>query len=368
MDCFSSKKPKIAIIGLKGLPSFGGAARSIEEILNKLNYYFNFTTYEIESHAEKEYFLPNVKRIIFKNYKSKRLNTFLYYLKSLYHVLFIEKYDLIHTNHLYCGFIIPFLKIKYKVINTAHGIIPSDDIKWNKIDKYILKFFESLAIKYSDKLITVSKCHTSYLKKHNNREVIFIPNGININTNISHCNNCNNGYILFAAARIIKLKGLHVLLEALNKINYRQKIIIIGDLEQSKAYKNQILKISADLNIEFKGLIRNRELLFKFIKKAKIFIFPSFHEGMSNMLLEVASLQTPIVCSDIMENKEIFTEEDVLFFKVGNIEDLAEKIIWVESNMELLKCKAQNAYNKLILEYNWLKIAEIYKNIYLSLL
>ena len=356
---------KIAIIGLKGLPAFGGAARSMEEVIKCLSEDFNFTIYEIDSHAQKGYNIPNVRRIIFKSLRIKRFNTLIYYIKSTIHVLIFEKFDLIHTNHLYCGFIIPLLKLKYKVINTVHGIIPKDDIKWNRLDKIIFKFFELLAVRFSNKLITVSKPHISYLKKYKEREIIYIPNGITVQENIIS----NDGkYILFAAARILKLKGLHTLIEALKKINYKDKVIILGDLEHSLSYKKQILEISIGLDIEFKGLVKNRYLLFNYIRESRLFVFPSFNEGMSNMLLEVASLKTPIVCSDIEENKAIFNDDEVLFFSTGNTEHLGEKILWAAANMGLMKCKAINAYKKLALEYSWTKIAQSYKNLYLSLM
>ena len=358
-------KKKIAIIGLKGLPAYGGAARSMEEITKLLCSDFSFTIYEIDSHAQKDYNIENVRRIIFKSIKIKRFNTFIYYLKSALHVLFIEKYDLIHTNHLYCGFIIPFLKIKYKVINTVHGIIPKDDIKWNKLDKVIFRFFEYLAVRFSNEVITVSKTHTEYLKRNKDREIIYIPNGITAQENIPIS---NGKYILFAASRIIKLKGLHTLIEALKKIDYKDKVVILGDMDHSRKYKKQIEDISMGLNIDFKGLIKERSLLFSLIKDSKLFVFPSFNEGMSNMLLEVASLKTPILCSDIKENKAIFTEAEVLFFKSGDIDDLAKKILWANKNIGLMQCKAMNAYKKLVLEYNWTKISQLYKSVYLSLM
>jgi glycosyltransferase involved in cell wall biosynthesis len=68
---------------------------------------------------------------------------------------------------------------------------------------------------------------------------------------------------------------------------------------------------------------------------------------MSMMLLEAVSLQTPVIASDIESNISIFSADEVLFFKKGDHEDLAEKIVWAFSNEGLMKKKAEYALKKI---------------------
>jgi glycosyltransferase involved in cell wall biosynthesis len=89
---------------------------------------------------------------------------------------------------------------------------------------------------------------------------------------------------------------------------------------------------------------------------------------MSNMLLEVASLKTPLIVSDIHENKAVFDESEVLYFKTGDSEDLASKIEWANTNYSQMLEKAENAFLKLSQQYLWSDIALQYDKIYTSII
>ena len=146
------------------------------------------------------------------------------------------------------------------------------------------------------------------------------------------------------------------------------KIIVAGDLTQTHEYKRKVENLSKDLNVEFTGLIKEKRILLSLIKNARLFIFSSSIEAMSMMLLEGASVKTPIVCSDIIENKDVFGDDEVLFFKTDSVDDLSKKISWALNNTEKMKIKAEKAYKKLIKNYLWSDISERYKNIYDSMI
>jgi glycosyltransferase involved in cell wall biosynthesis len=115
-------------------------------------------------------------------------------------------------------------------------------------------------------------------------------------------------------------------------------------------------------------LIKNKVRLFEMIRESSLFVFPSFNEGMSNMLLEVASLGIPIICSDIPENMAVFDKDEVLFFKVGDKDDLAKKISFAYDNYNQMINRAIKAFEKLSNEYRWSIIASKYKETYEKLL
>ena len=58
--------------------------------------------------------------------------------------------------------------------------------------------------------------------------ITFIPNGIDLNVKIKKRLKYKN-YILFVAARIYRVKGLDILIDALNNLNYKGKVLVIGD-------------------------------------------------------------------------------------------------------------------------------------------
>jgi len=359
-------KKKIAIIGVKGLPGFGGAARSTESLINHIKDEYDITVYSIDSHTSLSGDYFGIRQITFKSLPFKRLNTLVYYTKSLFHCLFVGKYDLIHVQHIYSGFIIPILRLRFKVLNTVRGVIPHDDNKWNKLDKLFFRSFEYLALKFSNSSVSVCKPHISILQQLVNRPILYIPNGVYINSSILDKKKEEN-YICFAAGRIIGLKGCHLLLQALHKINYKGKVKIIGSLEHVNTYADEIRALAKDLDVEFLGLIKEKELLFQIVADSKLFVFPSLNEGMSNMLLEAASLKTPIIASDIVENRYVFNNDEVLYFKSNDSNDLAIKLEEALDSPDLMRERSHNAFRKVTQEHNWERIAVTYKDLYKQL-
>jgi len=359
----SSKKKRIAVIGLKGLPAFGGAATVGESIISLLKNDFEFTVLSVSTHTKlKSGKINGINQIVFNTHLKKgSVNTLIYYYKCLFYVLF-NKYDLIFLHQNVSGFITPFLRTRYKVIVTFHGTTEIEDPKFSSLQNRLFRLSEKWNMKYANKIISVSKPHKEYFEKKYGKEVEYIPNGIFVR-NIEKKAKTET-YILFAAGRIYQLKGLHILLDALKKLNLDIKIKIAGDFNQVRVYKESVFKKMEGLNIEMLGLITDKEELMEIVNEATLFIFPSLFEAMSMMLLEVVSMKTPIIASDIPANSIIFSENEMLFFKNNEVSDLAEKIQFAISNPIKMNELANRAYEKLVNNYTWEIIAEKYKSIF----
>ncbi len=357
----------IAVIGLKGLPAFGGAANVGENIINQLKKEYNFTVFSVSSHAGSDYKNDNVEQYIFKTFFIKKLNVLFYYIKSCLYVLFNKRFDLIHLHHTDGAFILPLLRLRYKVIVTSHAR-PQEHEKWSKIVNFFFKINEKLTFSLANSITVVSKPLQDVYKRYYKRETLFIPNGIDLNLAniVSDKYNNKESYVLFAAGRIISSKGLHLLLEALRNLNYKGKLVVAGDTNQVKEYKQKINKLSKGLNVEFVGLIKEKKDLLSLIKNADYFIYPTLYEAMSIMLFEVALMKTPIICSDISANVAVFNDDDVVFFKSNDVDSLTSvlKNVFVDTNA--FKDRIEHTYNTLKNNYEWNKIAKDYSNLYNS--
>jgi glycosyltransferase involved in cell wall biosynthesis len=192
--------------------------------------------------------------------------------------------------------------------------------------------------------------------------VIHIPNGISISTFIRQSSNAI--ILVFAAGRILPSKGCHVFLQSLNLLTFRGQVKVIGDYNQMPQYKNELLALSNALNVVFIGLVKDRNELYKNLCVATLFVYPSKIESMSMMLLEVASLKIPIICSDIQENKDIFDASEVLFFKTDDVLDLSQKITWALNHIDKMNRMAERAFKKVSIHFNWNTIAYKYDSIY----
>ena len=283
------------------------------------------------------------------------------------HATFLARYDFIHLHQIDAAFILYILRLRYKVISTSHGRTQTVD-KWGKLEKKFFAINEKLFLKRSNIITSVSSDLANIYRNQSGRKIQYIPNGINIETKIADLSSIEQeNYILFAAGRIIAKKGCHILLEALKNINYTYKVLVIGDINQIPGYREELFKLSKKLDVEFIDLIKDKSLLMAYIKKAKLFVFPSSQEAMSMMLLEVASMKTPIISSDIPENKAVFDENSVLFFKTDDAVDLSEKLKFALEQPEKMGELSNNAFEVLKKKYQWSLLADKYAMLYKEL-
>jgi glycosyltransferase involved in cell wall biosynthesis len=365
-----NSKKKLAYLGIKGLPAIAGADKVVEAIANNLSEEFDIYVYCSDSYSI-DYRSHNIKLIKLRNLRGKHLSSFSLFLLSAFHALLFNDFDLVHVHNTDAGFIIPLLRIKYKVIGTSHGY-PYKREKWSNLVKNFLKFSESIFFRFSNLITCVSKSLSKELSDKYKKGVYFIPNGIDEpnyagdNSILEKFELKEKEYMSFAAGRVDPTKGCHILLEAFKNINKKIDIAVSGDFSHKPDYSEKLYKM-ADERVKFIPFIENIRILFSVIKKAKLFIFPSTHEAMSSMLLEVAALGVPIICSDIPENVDVL-EKNTIYFISGDYKDLAKKIEFCLNNYDQAVKIANKAKKWVIKQYKWHDISEKYKNIYNSLI
>jgi len=360
----TGSKKRIAVIGLKGLPAYSGAAAVGESLLDCLYNEYDFTVYSnsantpLKTGKYKQYY-----QIVVNSIKHQGANFLWYYFKSAWICLFYKSYDIVHVHHLAGAFIIPILRLKYKnVIATTHGM-PDQTDKWKFISWIYYPIMRFLFARFSSVITSVSESDIKHLSPYTNKVINFVPNGIGEMT-IDKDFNADETEIFFAAGRIMPIKGCHILLKALISMNFKGKVIIAGDLDQISSYKKELIFLSENLNCEFIGLVREKSILLKYIQSSKLFVFPSIIEAMSMMLLEAAYTKTPIIASDIPQNKAIFNEDEVLFFQSESVEGLAKKIQYAFKHYDTILDKANKANSKVLSEYNINFISEKYSKIF----
>ncbi len=356
-------KKRIAIIGLKGLPPFGGAANVGDNIIEQLSQEYDFTIYATASHTHHRGNYKGARQIVFRKFPISQLNVLYYYIASAVHAVFTRRYDAIHLHQMDGAFILLLLRLRYKVVATSHGLTYRH-AKWNKWSRPYFKLNEWFQARLSNHLTVVSKSLIPHYEKIiPTSRISYIPNGVTPADPAALTLSATD-YILFAAGRIIPTKGLHILLSALQKSGYKGKLIVLGDHTQLKEYSRELFDLAAGLDVEFKGLIREKPLLNAWIAGARLFVFPSTYEAMSMMLLEVASLQTPILCSDIVENTDIFNQDELLFFRSGSETDLAARLDWALSHPSEMRTFAGKAFRSLMDKHQWTTIARQYAGIF----
>ena len=362
-------RKKIAFMGVKGLPSKGGAERVVEAIVSSLKDDLDIYVYCSKAYS-KDHQEDNIKLIKLRNLKGKHLSSFSLFVLSAFHALLFRRFDLVHIHNTDAGFVVPLLRLKYKVVGTCHGF-PYKREKWGLLAKSFLRFSEALFFRLCNAVTCVSSSLSDGLNAKHSKKTCYIPNGVDTlqcerdYTLMEEFALKDQEYICFAAGRIDPTKGCHTLLKAFHSVSRDMKLVVIGDFGHKKDYSQELFQM-ADERVVFIPFVASKERLFGVIENANIFVFPSTVEAMSMMLLEVAGLGVPTICTDIAENVCVLKGYGV-YFSTGNEKDLARKIeSCLDSYENALKLSNQTK-EWIAEEYRWQDISKKYENIYDSL-
>ena len=363
---------KVAMIGHKVVPSRRGG---IENVLTTLcpmlcEMGLEVTCYNRSTDKVENEYVGTVKNNMYKGVKIKNAWTlnvrgFSAMIASFTAAISASfgNYDVIHFHaEGPCAALwIPKLFGK-KCVATVHGLDWQRE-KWGKgfASKYI-KFGEKILAKYADEVIVLSQAAYDYFKETYNRETTIIHNGINRPERkdadlITQKYGLLKDEYISVVSRLTAEKGIHYLIDAYSKIKTDKKLVIAGDTSDTDDYVRMLKeKAAGNPNIIFTGFISG-DILNEIYSNSYINVLPSDLEGMSLCLLESLAYKNVLLCSDIPENTAV-AEDKAIYFKKGNVDDLAEKLKALCDDSQLVE-KLRDGVDEYILnKYSWQDVAK----------
>lgn len=257
-------------------------------------------------------------------------------LHSLYGVLYIalhrKSFDLLHVHAIGPSLVILLARLfGIPVVMTHHG--PDyDRAKWGPFAKKMLKLGEAAAARFATEIIAVSQHIRDLMKQNFNREVTYIPNGVDLPDIVPpgeflEKHRLRSRKYILAVGRFVPEKGFHDLLEAYKNLETDCKLVIVGDADHEDKYSRTLKEQSkTDNRIIMTGFIKGKELQ-EIFSNAGLFVLPSYHEGLPIVLLEAMSYNLQILVSDIPANQELAEPDET--FPVGDIAALRSKFQYV---------------------------------------
>ena len=145
-------------------------------------------------------------------------------------------------------------------------------------------------------------------------------------------------------ALLTKRKGVDMLINALPDLkNY--KLFIVGDGKELNNLKKLAQNNDVLNRVYFAGY---KEKAYRYLPYYEIYAIPSRSEGFPISLIEAAIMHKKVVISDIPLFKEIFSEHEVSFFELENIDSLKEAIVNAERDESL----SDNIYHRYERDYS----------------
>lgn len=361
---------KIIVLGTRGLPDIqGGVETHCQELyprLVKLGFDVTLITRTpyVENKTNKEYKGVKLKHLF--AFQKKSLEAVIHTLFGIFYARF-KNPDILHIHSIGPSLMVPLARLlRLKVLVTNHG--PDyERQKWGEFAKKVLILGEKLGTTYAHNIIVISDVIGNILKeKYQRTDSTLIYNGVTLPTKSEGTSYINSlgleekRYII-AVGRFVEEKGLNDLIEAYKSTNIKEKLVLVGDADHKTQYSVKLKQIAKENNIVLTGYIKGKKLN-EIFSHAKLFVMPSYHEGLPIALLEAMSYNIDILVSNIPANLEVSLDKED-YFNVGDIKNLSEKL-----EKKLLESKVRD-FTKLIREkYNWDIIAVQTENVYIKMI
>lgn len=348
------KKPRIAVIGVKGLPSrIGGLEVYIDDICTRM-----VDDYDITVFCRKKYcdrivkYYKGVHVVHIPSIYTKHLDAISYGVFATVFAL-IKGYDLFwyHAMGSATTEWLPKL-FKKRVLSTVHGLDWKRE-RFGKLSSKMVKMGEMSIARCSTGIITLNKGDADYFMKKWNRKCFLINNGVAIPDVHIDCYDLEyekDSYFLFAS-RITPEKDLKTLIKAFMKCKTNKKLIVAGKGYHAGGYEDEAKKMAeSNPNIVFLGHV-SYERLCKLYVGAYAYVLPSTIEGQSIGLLEAMSFGVPCIVSDIPENLAVISDVGYSF-KVGDEKSLIDQINYSDTHYKEIKENGLKARERVIESYD----------------
>lgn len=350
------------MIGTRGFPHIqGGVEKHCEElyplIAEKGWEVTVFRRRPYITRENEEEFFRKVKFYDLWTVRNKNFEAIIHSLLAAI-ICIYQRPDVVHIHNIGPSLMLPFVKIGgNKTVVTYHS--PNyEHSKWGWFAKKMLKVGEIFVTKWADRIIFISRGQEHLISCKNK---IYIPNGVaipspSLSSDFITQIGAEPGKYILGVSRIVPEKGLDILIKAFQRLEGNLQLVIAGDADHETEYSRRVKKmIATDKRIIHTGYITG-EPLNQVFSHARLFVLPSFHEGLPIALLEAMSYGLPVLVSDIPANKEIALPEE-RYFRCGDVDHLQnamERLL----GQGLTEIEKEDMRRLIAEKYNWARIAE----------
>ena len=171
---------------------------------------------------------------------------------------------------------------------------------------------------------------------------------------------------LLFVGRLIRLKGLHLLLEALPEVlrqvgNTKIRLTVVGEGEDRNRLQRLAVQCGVAQFVYFKGSLPVAALAAEY-READLFILPSLGDASPVVLAEAMASGLPVVASRVGGIPELLGDSEFLV-SPGDKEQLAEKLVQLVLHQELRREVGQSNLEK-SRKLRWQEIARQYLAIF----
>ncbi|MDD1497786.1 glycosyltransferase family 4 protein [Agrobacterium sp. CNPSo 3708] len=370
---------RICVIGLRGVPGVpGGIETHVEQLVPGLAE----RGADVHVYARQNYVageVPYVWRGVTVHPtwapSNTRLEAIVHTLLALFKARRLKP-DIVHIHAVGPSLVAPLARLMgMKVVFTHHGY-DYDREKWNTLEKKVLRLGEWAGMRFAHGRIVVAKHIADAMQAKFNRNVHFIPNGVQIDieaaddTVLDEFGLIKGRYVLLVARLVVEKRQMDLIEAFLHADMPDTKLVLVGGGDARSDYAEKLrARAKSHSNIVLTGSQSGARLGGLFAN-AGLFVLPSSHEGMPIALLEALAYGLPILASNIEANLALELDAES-YFPLGDVPALSQAM---QKKLSDRKMPAQASVDvgemgsKIMARYNWTTICEQTASLYLSVL
>lgn len=287
---------------------------------------------------------------------------------SFMHKIKFDDYDVIHSHCLrpdaYIWLHKP-RKCRTQFVTTLHNFVEEDlKVTYNPLIAKVFAPIWMFLVKRHDKIVALSKtAEDYYLKWIDKDKLTYVYNTRKLD-DIADLTEAEkkelydfkgDSFLLGVNAGETYRKGADQIIRALPYLP-NVKLFMVWRAPD----RPDLRALAKELNVEKQVLFAGfREDAYRYQKYYDAFVIPSRSEGFPLAMLEAVSLKCNMISSDIPIFKEFFTDDELSFFHLEDIDSLVVAIKQAEKEN-----KSEKAYQKYLKKFSPNVIAERYLSVY----
>lgn len=353
---------QVAIIGTQGVPArYGGFESLVENIIGENCpadiHYTVFCSSKDLSSRDSSYKGCSLKYIPLHANGSQSIP---YDIISLCKA--IRGYDVVLVLGVSgCSFLPIFrLFFRKRLIINIDGLEHRRD-KWGRVARWILRFSESMAVRYADVVISDNKGIQDYVSETYHKESALIAyGGDHVWRNLSKETQqkyldqygLKPGEYAITVCRIEPENNCHITLEAF--AHSKKRLVFIGNWNHSEYARNLKERYNTYPNISCLDAIYDLDVLYALRSNAGFYVHGHSAGGTNPSLVEAMFFGCPILAYDVVYNRET-TQGQAYYF--SNVEELERLLQRTDLRGDIMKSIAEK-------EYTWKHISQQYCALY----
>ena len=316
MNRKNPRRPRVAVIGTRGYPSYyGGFETAVRRLVPSLaDAGWDVTVYGRNGAQNDDPTRdPRVTVRQTRGIESKALSTLTYGFTSSVDAI-VRGTDVALVMNVANGFWLPLLRLRgVRTVVNVDGI-EWERAKWGKLARVVFRAGAWLTAKFADTIVVDAEAIGEYWRKNFGRESLFIPYGgdrdasAEVPLDLRH-----RGYVL-VVARFVPENTIAEFLGAAKILAREHDIVIVG----SSGYGGELEQLASQLadgneKVRWLGHLSDDHLLHALWEHAGVYFHGHSVGGTNPALVQAMALGAPTVALDTVYNREVLGPDHTAF-------------------------------------------------------